>query len=200
MATVTKRVFDILMSSLGIILLSPLLLFIGLLVKIDSPGPALFRQERIGRHFRPFKIFKFRTMTGEPSGDVTLTVGEDVRITRVGRWLRRSKLDELPQLFNVVVGDMSLVGRRPEVPRYVEMFRKDYEELLAVQPGMTDAASITYRHEAALLGMADNAEQAYISTILPEKIRIAKIYLRHSSFLVDLFIILRTLFVKPQRG
>lgn len=196
----TKRVFDILMSSLGIILLSPLLLLIVLLVKIDSPGPALFKQERTGRNFRLFKIIKFRTMTGEPTADALLTVGEDVRVTRVGRWLRRFKLDELPQLFNVVIGDMSLVGPRPEVPRYVEMFRKDYEELLAVQPGLTDLASIKYRHEAALLGMAQNAEQEYLSIILPDKIRIAKTYLRQSSFPADLSIILRTLLGKPQSG
>lgn len=139
-------------------------------------------------------------MWQDASDDVSLTAEQDVRITRVGRWLRRSKLDELPQLFNVVVGEMSFVGPRPEVLRYVEIFRKDYEELLAVRPGITDVASITYRHEAVILGMAHNAEQAYISTILPEKIQIAKTYLRRSSFLVDLSIILRTLFDNHQRG
>lgn len=127
------------------------------------------------------------------SDDLRLTVGEDSRITAVGRWLRRSKLDELPQLFNVIAGDMSLVGPRPEIPRYVEMFRKDYEELLTVRPGITDTASIVYRDEVAILGRAHDAEQVYVTMILPEKIRLAKNDLRRSSVLVDIVIIVKTL-------
>ena len=170
------------------------------LVKVDSPGPVLFRQERIGKHFRPFRIFKFRTMAEGVTVGGSITVGEDVRITRIGRWLRRAKFDELPQLFNVVAGEMSLVGPRPEVRRYVEMFRKDYEELLAVRPGITDLASIKYRNEAAILGSAKNPEHVYVTSILPDKIRLAKIYLRQSSVLVDLSIIMRTLFGYHRNG
>lgn len=195
-----KRGFDILISTLGIVLLAPVFVTIALLVRIDSPGPAFFRQERIGRHFRPFKILKFRTMMRAKSDDLRLTVGEDSRITAVGRWLRRSKLDELPQLFNVVAGDMSLVGPRPEIPRYVEMFRKDYEELLTVRPGITDTASIVYRDEAAILGRNHDAEQVYVTMILPEKIRLAKNDLRRSSVLADIFIIVKTLMGAGRHG
>mgnify|MGYP003382025911 CR=1 FL=1 len=195
-----KRGFDILISTLGIVLLAPVFVTIALLVRIDSPGPAFFRQERIGRHFRPFKILKFRTMMQAKSDDLRLTVGEDSRITAVGRWLRRSKLDELPQLFNVVAGDMSLVGPRPEIPRYVEMFRKDYEELLTVRPGITDTASIVYRDEVAILGRAHDAEQVYVTMILPEKIRLAKNDLRRSSVFVDIFIIVKTLMGTRRHG
>ncbi|HQY56610.1 MAG: sugar transferase [Nitrospira sp.] len=195
-----KRGFDILISTLGIVLLAPVFVTIALLVRIDSPGPAFFRQERIGRHFRPFKILKFRTMMRAKSDDLRLTVGEDSRITEVGRWLRRSKLDELPQLFNVVAGDMSLVGPRPEIPRYVEMFRKDYEELLTVRPGITDTASIVYRDEAAILGRAQDADQVYVTMILPEKIRLAKNDLRRSSVFVDIFIIVKTLMGTRRHG
>jgi lipopolysaccharide/colanic/teichoic acid biosynthesis glycosyltransferase len=134
------------------------------------------------------------------SDDLRLTVGEDSRITEVGRWLRRSKLDELPQLFNVVAGDMSLVGPRPEIPRYVEMFRKDYEELLTVRPGITDTASIVYRDEAAILGRAQDADQVYVTMILPEKIRLAKNDLRRSSVFVDIFIIVKTLMGTRRHG
>jgi lipopolysaccharide/colanic/teichoic acid biosynthesis glycosyltransferase len=197
---VIKRGFDILISTLGIVLLAPVFVTIALLVRIDSPGPAFFRQERIGRHFRPFKILKFRTMMRAKSDDLRLTVGEDSRITEVGRWLRRSKLDELPQLFNVVAGDMSLVGPRPEIPRYVEMFRKDYEELLTVRPGITDTASIVYRDEAAILGRAQDADQVYVTMILPEKIRLAKNDLRRSSVFVDIFIIVKTLMGTRRHG
>ena len=195
-----KRGFDILISTLGIVLLAPVFVTIALLVRIDSPGPSFFRQERIGRHFRPFKILKFRTMMQAKSDDLRLTVGEDSRITAVGRWLRRSKLDELPQLFNVVAGDMSLVGPRPEIPRYVEMFRKDYEELLTVRPGITDTASIVYRDEAAILGRAQDADQVYVTMILPEKIRLAKNDLRRSSVFVDIFIIVKTLMGTRRHG
>ncbi|MCS6318641.1 MAG: sugar transferase [Nitrospira sp.] len=189
-----KRGFDILISTLGIALLAPVFATIALLVRIDSPGPSFFRQERIGRHFRPFKILKFRTMMHAKSDDLCLTVGEDSRITAVGRWLRRSKLDELPQLFNVIAGDMSLVGPRPEVRRYVEMFRDDYAEILSVRPGITDLASVKYRNEAAMLGQVNDPELLYVTRILPDKIRLAKAYLRHASFFADLSILMKTLF------
>jgi lipopolysaccharide/colanic/teichoic acid biosynthesis glycosyltransferase len=162
-------------------------------IKLDSSGPIFFRQERIGRGFRPFFIFKFRTMVQDSSRDKSITVGDDPRITRVGWFLRKSKIDELPQLINVLRGEMTFVGPRPEVPQYVKLFRQDYEEILEVRPGITDLASIKYRDEAAILGRSQNPEQEYVSHILPEKIELAKEYIKHSSLLFDLRLIVRTL-------
>jgi lipopolysaccharide/colanic/teichoic acid biosynthesis glycosyltransferase len=190
-----KRTFDILAAGLGLVLLAPLLVLVAVLVKLTSPGPVLFRQERIGRRFRPFRICKFRTMTQDaPRRGGPITFGADPRITRLGRLLRKTKIDEIPQLINVLKGEMSLVGPRPEVPRYVEMFRADYEEILRVRPGITDLASLKYRDEAALLGQAEDPEQEYVTRVLPEKISLAKQYVAHSSFCFDLTIIIRTMF------
>lgn len=189
-----KRVFDLLASSVGIVVLLPVFFVIGLLIKINSPGPVLFRQERIGKHFRPFWLYKFRTMVPGAEFGGSITVGKDARITRVGHFLRRVKIDEFPQLVNVIKGEMSLVGPRPEVRRYVEMFRSDFEEVLSVRPGITDLASIKYRNEAVMLGQAKDPELLYASRILPDKIRLAKAYLRQASFLTDLLIIAKTLF------
>lgn len=188
-----KRTLDILAASVGLVLLSPLLIVVAIGVKLTSPGPALFKQERIGRGFRPFLIHKFRTMVQDaPRRGGPITFGDDPRITRLGRILRKTKIDEFPQLFNVLRGDMSIVGPRPEAPRYVEMFRSDYEEILRVRPGITDLASLKYRDEATLLGLAANPEEEYVQRILPEKIRLAKEYIEKASFLVDLTIIIRT--------
>lgn len=163
-------------------------------MKLDSRGPVFFRQERVGRNFRPFRIFKFRTMVVDaPRLGGQITSGhEDPRITRVGRFLRRWKLDELPQLFNVVCGDMSLVGPRPEVPRYVEMFRDEYKEVLRVRPGITDLASIKFRDEASLLSGSADPEQTYVKEILPEKLALAREYVARASFGFDLRILFRT--------
>jgi lipopolysaccharide/colanic/teichoic acid biosynthesis glycosyltransferase len=191
---VIKRLFDIVAASLGLVLLSPLLLLVSLLIKLDSPGPALFRQERMGRGFHPFWIYKFRTMVQEAPGQGGLiTFGADPRITRVGRILRKTKIDEFPQLINVLKGEMSLVGPRPEVRRYVEMFRDAYEEILRVPPGITDLASLKYRHEAEVLGCAADPEEAYVRHVLPEKLQLAKEYVRRSSLLFDVTLILKTL-------
>lgn len=191
-----KRLIDIGVSTLGLLLLSPLLLVAAILVKTSSAGPVLFRQERIGRNFRPFKILKFRTMVPDaPSLGRAITVGNDPRITWVGHWLRKTKTDELPQLLNVLMGDMSLVGPRPEVRRYVELFANDYAEVLSVRPGITDLASIRFRHESELLGKAADPDAEYCKNILPEKIRLAKEYIRRSSIGFDLLVILRTLLV-----
>ncbi|MBX3438178.1 MAG: sugar transferase, partial [Planctomycetaceae bacterium] len=158
-----KRAFDITFSLLGLILLSPVFLAACALVKLTSPGPAFFMQERVGRDFRPFRILKFRTMVVDaPKQGGQLTAGRDPRITPIGRWLRATKVDELPQLINVFRGDMSFVGPRPEVPRYVEKFRRDYEVLLQVRPGITDIASLKYRHEADLLGQSTDPEATYV--------------------------------------
>ncbi len=170
-----KRLFDICLATLGLVLLSPLLLLFAIAVKLDSRGPVFFRQERVGRGFRPFRIFKFRTMVVDaPQRGGQITAGhDDPRITRVGRFLRRWKFDELPQFLNVVKGEMSLVGPRPEVPRYVEMFRSDYAEILTIRPGITDLASIKYRDEAGLLAGSANPEQTYVQEILPQKLALA---------------------------
>ena len=189
-----KRTFDIFVSLAGLIAVSPLLLLTGLLVKLTSTGPILFVQTRIGRGLIPFALLKFRTMVPEaPKIGRLITVGEDPRITWIGRILRKTKIDELPQLLNVLKGDMSFVGPRPEVAKYVEMFRQDFQEILRVRPGITDLASIKFRDEASLLAKADDPERHYIERILPEKIRLAKEYVRQQSLWLDIKIILLTL-------
>jgi lipopolysaccharide/colanic/teichoic acid biosynthesis glycosyltransferase len=189
-----KRLFDLIAASFGVILLSPVLLAVAIAVKLDSRGPVFFRQERVGRGFRPFRIFKFRTMVVDaPERGGQITSGhEDPRITRVGRFLRRWKIDEFPQLFNVLHGEMSLVGPRPEVPRFVEMFRAEYTEVLQVRPGITDLASIKFRDEASLLSGSDNPERTYVEQILPEKLALAREYVARSSLVFDLRILFRT--------
>ena len=148
-----KRTFDILVAAIGLVLFAPLFLLIAILIKVDSKGPVFFRQLRIGINFRAFEIYKFRTMVQKaPQLGKPITYGHDSRITRAGRLLRKAKLDELPQLINVLKGEMSFVGPRPEVPQYVELFRRDYMEILTVRPGITDLASLKYRDEASLLG------------------------------------------------
>ena len=190
-----KRLFDLLLSSLGLLVLAPLLLLIALLIKLDSPGPVMFRQERVGRYGQPFRIHKFRTMRHEPAGQgLQITVGADRRITRVGGFLRASKLDELPQLLDVWLGDMSLVGPRPEVPRYVAHYPADVrDKVLSVRPGITDIASIEYRDESAVLARAADPEHAYIHEVLPHKLALAAQYVERSSLALDLWLIWRTL-------
>jgi len=163
---------------------------------LDSRGPVFFRQERVGRGFRPFRIFKFRTMVVDaPQRGGPITSGhDDPRITRVGRFLRRWKFDELPQFVNVVMGEMSLVGPRPEVPRYVEMFRSDYVEILTIRPGITDLASIKFRDEASLLAGSANPEQTYVHEILPQKLALAREYVARTSLGLDVRILFRTVF------
>lgn len=190
-----KRMLDIVSAGAGLLLLGPPMLIVAVLVRMSSPGPALFRQERVGRGFRRFRILKFRTMVQDaPRRGGPITFGADPRITPLGSFLRKTKFDELPQLINVLKGDMSLVGPRPEVPQYVEMFQADYAEILRVRPGITDLASIRYRDEAALLGAAANPEEEYVRRVLPEKIRLAKEYVQRQSLALDLTIIFGTLF------
>jgi lipopolysaccharide/colanic/teichoic acid biosynthesis glycosyltransferase len=182
------------MSSVGLLCLAPLFVTIGLLIKLDSAGPVFFRQERVGRRFRPFRIYKFRTMVQDAAArGAAITCGEDPRITRIGGLLRRTKLDELPQLVNVLRGEMSIVGPRPEVPRYVELFRDDYDELLAVRPGITDPASLRFRNEAEMLGRTPDPHETYVKQILPEKVGLSKSYARHASLASDVWLILKTL-------
>ncbi len=190
----SKRTFDMVASALGLLLLSPVFLMLALLIKLTSPGPVIFRQERMGRGFRPFLIYKFRTMVQDaPRLGGPVTFGEDPRITPVGQWLRKTKLDEFPQLTNVLKGEMSFVGPRPEVRKYVMRFRRDYENILQVRPGITDLASLKYHNEAAILGRASDPEEEYVRQVLPDKIRLAQEYLRRSSFFFDLGLILKTI-------
>lgn len=198
---VMKRGLDILVAACGLALLSPLFLIVALAIKADSAGPVLFRQERIGKGFAPFWMYKFRTMVKDATkrGGL-LTSACDARITSVGRILRKTKVDELPQLINVLKGDMSLVGPlRPEVLQFVELYRCDYAPLLSVAPGITDMASLKYSDEQALLAKFENPEEEYILRLLPEKIHLGKQYLRQSSFIFDLALIGKTLFVLVTR-
>jgi FlaA1/EpsC-like NDP-sugar epimerase/lipopolysaccharide/colanic/teichoic acid biosynthesis glycosyltransferase len=188
-----KRLLDCVVAGIGLLVLLPASLAIALWIVLDSPGPVLFRQVRIGRGLRPFTILKFRTMRVDTDrGGALVTAEGDARVTRAGRWLRLTKVDELPQLLNVLRGDMSLVGPRPEVPRYVDLFRADYEEILRVRPGMTDPASLKYRHEAHLLAGVADPEALYVERILPDKIRLARRYVTQASPLVDVQVLCRT--------
>ena len=190
----SKRLFDVGAAGCGLVLLAPALLALALWIRFDSPGPALFRQRRVGRYGRHFAIYKFRTMADHPDGGRQLTVGQDPRITRAGRFLRRTKLDELPQLLNVLEGTMSLVGPRPEVPRYVDRYPPAVREtVLSVAPGITDLAAILYKDENDILGRAQDPERAYIETILPVKLEYYQRYVRERSFWLDVRIIFRTL-------
>lgn len=185
---------DIAVATIGLVVLSPLFLLIAALVKTGSTGPIFFRHERVGRGFRTFGVLKFRTMVhnaAQIGGAITL--GNDPRVTPIGRILRKTKLDELPQLLNVLKGDMSLVGPRPEVRRYVDMFRQDYEAILQVRPGITDLASVKFRDEETVLGNSADWEDKYARCVLPEKIRLAKEYVERRSTLLDLRIIGSTL-------
>ena len=191
----SKRLFDWVMSSLGLLALGPILVLIALAVKLDSPGPVFFRQERVGRFGQPFRIHKFRTMRHEPADKgLQITVGADRRITRVGHFLRASKLDELPQLLDVWQGTMSLVGPRPEVPRYVAHYPAALrDKILSVRPGITDIASIEYRDESTVLGRAADPEHAYIHEVLPHKLALAAAYVDRASVWLDIQLIARTL-------
>ena len=187
-----KRLFDLLASAAGLLLLAPLLLAIAAWVKLDSPGPVFFRQERIGRQGQPFRIYKFRSMRQDNAG-LQITVGEDDRITRSGHVIRAYKLDELPQLINVLLGDMSLVGPRPEVPRYVALYPDEIRrEVLSLRPGITDLASVQYRSESTLLAASADPERTYVDTILPAKLALCRQYVRERNFLLDLKIIAMT--------
>lgn len=191
----TKRHFDLFWSILGLAFLLPFLLIIVLAIKLYDNGPAFFSQKRIGFKGKPFHIYKFRTMVvdAEKKGNL-ITVENDPRITRIGYWLRKLKLDELPQLFNVIKGDMSLVGPRPEVPKYVKLYTYEQLHVLNLMPGITDPASIKYSNENELLNQALNPEKIYIEKIMPEKIKINLEYANNATLWTDFIVILKTLF------
>lgn len=189
----TKRLFDIFFSFIGLVILFPLLLIIAILIKIDSKGPVFYLQNRVGQNNTDFKIFKFRTMKVNADKLGLLTVGDkDPRVTKIGYYLRKFKLDELPQLINVMIGNMSFVGPRPEVRKYVDYYSESDREILKMKPGITDFASIEYRNEVEILKKASNPEKVYVEEIMPEKIKLNKLYLKKYSLLTDIKIILKT--------
>jgi lipopolysaccharide/colanic/teichoic acid biosynthesis glycosyltransferase len=189
-----KRLFDLIASAVGLVILAPVFLLIAVLIKLESAGPVFFRQERVGRFGKPFRIHKFRTMiTDAERRGLQITVMNDARVTRVGRVLRRHKLDELAQLIDVLVGNMSLVGPRPEVPRYVAFYPPEARAIvLSVKPGITDRASIEYKDENEIVGKAEDPHQAYVSEILPVKISYYVDYVKSRSFSGDIGLIFAT--------
>lgn len=191
-----KRLFDIFLSGFGLILLSPLFLVIAIWIKLDSRGPIFYRQVRVGRNNTEFRIFKFRSMRiGSDKGSLVTIGGRDPRITRSGYFIRKFKIDELPQLINVFIGDMSLVGPRPEVRHYVNYWTPEQMHVLDVRPGITDPASIKFRNENELLAMAEDPEKYYIEVIMQEKIKLYLDYVKNSSFWYDIKLIFQTFWV-----
>ena len=188
-----KRIFDITLSLFGLIILLPFMLIIAILIKIDSKGSVFFKQIRVTKNGKEFKIFKYRTMRVGSDKYSQITVGKDGRITKIGSFLRKYKLDEIPQLINVLVGDMSLVGPRPEVPKYVNLYTEEQKEILKVRAGITDYASIEFSNENDLLASEENPEKAYIEKVMPKKIELNKKYLSEISVLTDIKIILLTI-------
>lgn len=191
-----KRAFDLFCSAIGLLALAPVFAVVSVLIVRDSPGPVFFRQVRVGRQGGLFRIHKFRTMRHDPVGKgLSITVGQDPRVTRIGAFLRRYKIDELPQLIDVFRGSMSLVGPRPEVPEYVALYpERDREIVLSVRPGITDRASLEFSDESALLAGASDPQRVYVEEILPRKLRYYRDYVATRTFAGDLDIILRTLF------
>lgn len=191
-----KRLFDIVASGLGLIVLSPVFLILAIWIKLDSPGPVFYRQVRVGRGNKDFRIFKFRSMrVGSDKGSLVTIGGHDPRITRSGYFIRKFKLDEFPQLINVFVGDMSLVGPRPEVRHYVDYWTPEQLHVLDVRPGITDPASIKFRNENELMEAASDPEKYYIEVIMQEKIKLYLEYVQNHSFLGDIGLIFKTFWV-----
>ena len=191
---VIKRIFDIVFSLFGLVSLLPLFFLVAIAIKTESKGSAFFKQTRVGKNGTEFKIFKFRTMIADAEKKgMQITVGNDNRITKIGSFLRKSKMDELPQLINVLIGDMSFVGPRPEVPKYVALYTDKQRSILKVRPGITDLASIEYRDENTLLARSANPEKTYIEDIMPKKFKLNIKYLKNISTTYDLWLILKTI-------
>ena len=189
-----KRLFDMIASGFGLLVLSPLFLILAIWVKLDSPGPVFYRQIRVGRNNKDFKLFKFRSMrVGSDKKGLITVGGHDPRVTRSGYYIRKYKLDEFPQLINVFIGDMSLVGPRPEVRKYVNLYTPEQMHVLDVRPGITDMASICYRNENELLETVQDPENYYQTVIMQDKLRINLEYVRHHSFLGDIWLIFKTI-------
>ncbi|MCD2502379.1 sugar transferase [Clostridium sp. NSJ-145] len=189
-----KRIFDFFLALIGIIVISPILIIVSIAIKLDSPGKVMFLQRRVGRYGKEFNIYKFRTMipNAEKVGK-QITVGKDNRITKVGAFLRKYKIDELPQLFNVLKGEMSLVGPRPEVPKYVALYTEEQKKVLSVRPGITDLASLKYSDENDILGKVDNPEEYYINVIMKDKLNLNLEYIEKSNVFFDISLIIKTI-------
>lgn len=191
-----KRLFDIIASGLGLMVLSPLFIILAIWIKLDSKGPVFYRQVRVGWHNKDFRIFKYRSMrVGADKGSLVTIGGRDPRVTRSGYWIRKFKLDELPQLINVFNGDMSLVGPRPEVRHYVDYWTPEQMHVLDVRPGITDPASIKFRNENELMEQAEDPEKYYIEVIMQEKIKLYLEYVEKHSFFYDIALIFKTFWV-----
>lgn len=189
-----KRSFDFVFALIGLITISPLLIIISILIKIDSKGAIIFIQNRVGKNNEDFNIYKFRTMHIKSENKGLLTIGNgDSRVTRIGYFLRRYKIDEFPQLFNVLLGNMSFVGPRPELRYYVNFYSKEDLKILSVRPGITGLASLEYRNEVELLKKATNPEEYYINTIIPDKLNYNKTYIKKQSLILDLKLIFKTI-------
>jgi|SRR5215469_3177495 len=196
-----KRAFDLLVSALGLFFLSPIMVIVMIAIRLGSPGPAIYRGRRVGLNGRPFDILKFRTMVvdAERLGG-SCTPDDDVRITKLGRWLRKSKLDELPQLVNVLLGEMSFVGPRPELERFTNMYDRRQRRILSVKPGITDLATMWDSDEGAVLAGERDPERVYREKILPTKLRLQLEYVQSASFFLDLRILVETLLLVSRRG
>lgn len=191
-----KRLFDIIASGCGLLILSPIFIILAIWIKLDSKGPVFYRQVRVGFHNKDFRIFKFRSMrVGADKGSLVTIGGHDPRVTRSGYFIRKYKLDEFPQLINVFIGDMSLVGPRPEVRHYVNYWTTEQMHVLDVRPGITDPASIKYRNENELMERAKDPETYYINVIMQEKIKLYLDYVQNASFLYDIKLIFKTFMV-----
>ena len=187
-----KRLFDIAIATFMLFMATPLLVTLAILIYVVDGRPVLFRHRRVGLNGKPFYLIKFRTMRAEGNRGPQITSEHDSRITRLGQFLRRYKLDELPQIFNVLCGDMAVVGPRPEVQEYVELFPQEYREILTVKPGITDPASLKYRDEQVLLASVDDPENYYLENVLPAKLAISLDYIKHQSIALDVGIIMAT--------
>lgn len=191
---ISKRIFDFIVSIIGLILICPVFIIIAILIKADSKGEVFFKQLRVGQYSVPFYIYKFRTMvTDAEQLGKQITVGNDSRITKIGAFLRRYKLDELPQLINVFKGEMSFVGPRPEVPRYVKLYNDTQKQVLLVKPGITDLASLEYKEENEILGKVDEPEKYYINEIMPHKLKLNMKYIKQANLITDIKIIFKTI-------
>ena len=188
-----KRYFDLILSIPSLIILSPIFLITAILIKLDTSGPIVFSHERAGRDGKPFKLYKFRTMVKDASKKgLSITPANDPRVTKIGKVLRKFKMDEMLQIINVVKGDMSVIGPRPEIKKYTDRFKKDYREILKIKPGMTDYALIAFRNEEKILSKFDDIEEGYIKEVLPEKIKLYRKYMEEMGLLTDVKIFLKT--------
>lgn len=189
-----KWLFDKSVAAIALLVLSPVFFIVAIAIWATDRGPILYKQQRIGKNQQPFSLYKFRSMRVQPNNNQLLTIGNDSRITPIGRFIRQYKIDELPQLFNVLNGSMSLVGPRPEVAKYVNLYSTSQLKVLSVKPGITDWASIKYSNESELLAKAENPEEFYVSTIMPDKLALNLEYIKNQSFFLDVKIVINTIF------